>query len=476
MATFGRNQLCPCGSGKKFKRCHIGNPADIPRDMTIHARNLILLNAAEDIFRFSGGRSWADFKRNISGKEVKEFYEVQASLWPPETNWVGLMPVASSKLRALYLGEIEPQDIARNLVRYSLYSDELLTVDPFHNPWHLQPAYNPIENPDQYKSDTLRLIYFLFSVSPWIRSGLLRLIPDPSNFYPGLREETWRHAKKRWGDRKPAAEDLAEGFARGREEMSRVVQALPAHRLFQLAEEATGTVLTEDQKGVLLRHVRQKLREDPLAYEQALTNDGQLNVFRSGANLETALIILNQTGAFPYTAMRTRWDELMSVRDQMSMTARLWSPLTRAFQALEFRFLDNVNVEFAEQIRQDGRLETFRALLRRVGNGAESIDDEGAINSYVRDVTGELSSEYQKARAEWNKIDEGFFRWAVPGIGAGMVTGHLWPDISAFALGAGNVISQLLLRYMRQRQFRRMNPMSVFIDLSAVEPPGKVLL
>jgi hypothetical protein len=192
--------------------------------------------------------------------------------------------------------------------------------------------------------------------------------------------------------------------------------------------------------------------------------------------LEAALIILNQTGAFPYTAMRSRWEELMSARDQMSTTARLWSPLTRAFQTLEFRFLDNVNVEFAERIRQDGRLEAFRTLLRRVGKDAESIEDESAINSYVRDGTGELSSEYQKARAEWNKIDEGFLRWAGGGgIGAGLVTGHLWPDISAFSVGAMNVIGQLLLRYMRQQQFRRMNPMSVLIDLSTISPTGKVL-
>ena len=372
---------------------------------------------------------------------------MQASLWPPETNWVAVTPAAGSKLRALYLGEIEPQDIARNLVGYSLYSDELFTVDPFPNPWHLQPKYNPIDNPDQYKSDTLRLIYFLFAVSPWIRSGLLQLIPDPSDFYPGLRQEIWRRAKERRGDAKPAAEDLAEGHARGREEMSRVIRALPSDRLFRLAEQATGKALTDKQKSALLHHVRKKLSEDPLAYEQPLTKDGQLNVFRSGANLETALIILNQTGAFPYTAMKTRWEELMSVRDQMSTTARLWSPLTRAFQALEFRFLDNVNVEFAEQIRQDGRLETFRTLLRRVGKDAESIDDASTINSYVRDVTGELSSEYQKARAEWNKIEEGFLRWVgISGVGVGLVTGHLWPDISAFTVGAGNAISQLLFR------------------------------
>jgi hypothetical protein len=255
LAAIGRNDPCPCGSGQKYKHCHINDPTGVLRDMSVRARNQILLNAAEDIFGFRKGRTWADFKRNISGKEVRNFYEVQASLWPLwplETNWSAVMPQASAKLRALYLGEIEPRDIVRNLVRFSLYSDELLAVDPFHNPWHLRPEYNPIDNPDQYKSDTLRLVYFLSLVSPWIRSGLLQLIPNPSDFYPGLRQETWRRAKIRWGDRKPSPEDLTEGHLRGREEMSRVVQALPPNRLFRLAEEATGKALTDEQKSALL--------------------------------------------------------------------------------------------------------------------------------------------------------------------------------------------------------------------------------
>jgi hypothetical protein len=445
------------------------------RDMTLAARNKATLNSAANIFGFGRGRSWADFKRRITGKEVRKFYEFQAQLWPPETNWISLIPPADQKLRALYLGEIEPQNIAANLVRYSLYSDELLIVSPFHNPWNLRAEYNPIENPDQYISDTIRLMYFLFEVAPWIQSGILKIIPDPGEFYPGLRAEAWRRAKARWGTDSIPEEDMEAGFARGREEMNRVIQALPPSALFRLAKEATGKELTDLEKGFLLKSVRGKLRDDPLAYEQPLTKEGQLNVFRSGANLEIALLIMNQTDAFPYTSMTSRWNELMSVRDQMGETARLWSPLTRAFQGLEFRFLNNVNVEFAENIRQDGRLDTFRALLRRVGRDAKDITDEAVINSYVRDCAGELSSEYQKARADWSKIDEGFVKWATAGIGAGFVSGHLWPDISTISATAAATISQFLLRYMRQQQFRRTNPMSVFIDLSKVEAPGKVL-
>ncbi len=29
MATTSRNEPCPCGSGKKYKHCHLNKPADI---------------------------------------------------------------------------------------------------------------------------------------------------------------------------------------------------------------------------------------------------------------------------------------------------------------------------------------------------------------------------------------------------------------------------------------------------------------
>ena len=36
---IGRNELCPCGSGKKFKRCHMGNEEELhlgqPDEMTV---------------------------------------------------------------------------------------------------------------------------------------------------------------------------------------------------------------------------------------------------------------------------------------------------------------------------------------------------------------------------------------------------------------------------------------------------------
>jgi hypothetical protein len=72
----GRNDLCPCGSGRKFKRCH-GNPLELkklPEQPTLFERNLALISAADDVFGFSSGRTWANLRKTLSAAEVRSFY------------------------------------------------------------------------------------------------------------------------------------------------------------------------------------------------------------------------------------------------------------------------------------------------------------------------------------------------------------------------------------------------------------------
>jgi hypothetical protein len=99
----------------------------------------------------------------------------------------GIMPAPHSGLRGLYLGDIERDLILKTLIRFSLYTDQLFVVNPVHNPWVLRAEYNPIDNPDQFKADTIRVLYFLFQIAPWIESGIVQLILDPSVRAPAKR-------------------------------------------------------------------------------------------------------------------------------------------------------------------------------------------------------------------------------------------------------------------------------------------------
>jgi hypothetical protein len=152
------------------------------------------------------------------------------------------MPVSDGKLRGLYLGDIRPELTLRNLIRFSLYSDNLFVIDPFHNPWIMRPEYNPIENPDQFKADTINLLHFLFAVGPWIYSGILYLIPDPGQLNVGLKWATARLAKARIGDREPDERDLEEAISVDRDQLRRVLFALPEEKLFRELEKIGETL------------------------------------------------------------------------------------------------------------------------------------------------------------------------------------------------------------------------------------------
>jgi hypothetical protein len=369
------------------------------------------------------------------------------------------MPVPDGKLRGLYLGDVRPELTLRNLIRFSLYSDHLFVIDPFHNPWIMRPKYNPIENPGQFKADTLNLLHFLFLVSPWIESGILYLIPDPGQINVELKWATARLAKARIGDREPDERDVEEAFSVGKEQLRRVLYALPEEKFFH-ALEKSGQVLSEDQKQALLRYARAELRKDPIAWERSVADnfeEGQMLTTRGGANLETALLICNITGAFPYTNMHTKWREIIEAREEMSETARVWSPLTKAFQSLEFRFLNNVDPKFAQRIRDDGRLESFRVLLRRIGKDATEISDFGSLDSYVRDCKDALTGEYRKAQAEWAKIDESFLKWGSGGIAASsLISGHILPDIGSLSVATLSTLAQLGIRFSVSTSFAKL--------------------
>lgn len=471
---IGRNDPCPCGSGKKYKKCCLGkrsfgetNQVEPERktELPLRERNLILLEAIADIFGFKKGVQWEDIKRTISGDKIRNLYTVVSWLWPPDTDVKSILPTPSRELRALYLGDARPEFLAKNVLRFGLYADELLIVDPFHNPWCLARDYNPLEKPDQFRADTLRLILFVALLEPWIRSGLVTLIPDPSDFDYSLRRKTCELARERCKDWEPSPEDIEEFEPTQKADFKRFFLTMPKDHIAQTIKRAVPGV-SEKQVEDTLAYVDKIRKEDPLALDQSVeATGGQLQIFRTGANLEMALYIAQLTGAFPYTNIRRRWQEILAIGKELPETAKIWSPLTKAFQDLEFKFLENVDSRFACLMRTDGRLEGFRAFLRKIWITVGGEPDVSKIGSLARDFRDELADEYHKAEAEWAEIDRALLKWAGTTVAGGIITGGLSLEIPALGFTLAAVV-ELIASRMKRREFRKKVPISVFVDLS----------
>jgi len=440
-------------------------------ELDLHERNLFLVQTASDIFSYHRGVHWDDLRRNIASNQIRDLYKVITWLWPPSTNIEQILPKPGHNLRALYLGDIEPQHLIRNVLQFSLYSDEILIFDPFHNPWFMANEFDPIIHPDQYRSDTLRLLFFLLVLEPWIRAGYVKIIPRPDHWDPVF----WHLAEQRISNSgwKPEPEDMSETEKIARDGYLRFLATLPKDQIIKTIKSVPD--FSEDQVENLANYILRIRRTDPLALNQSVEETGgQILVGRTGANLETAMYVAHLTGAFPYTNMRSRWKELLSVTDDLPEAARIWSPLTKAFQELDFKFLNNVDSKFAYSLRSDGRLESFRSFLRKLWNTVGGDIDPLKIDSLARDFKDELIDEYRKAQAEWSEIDRELLMWAASSaaaaVGAAGATQQIIPGGMSVVfplIGSGLfTVSKLLETRLKRREFRKKIPMSVFIDLS----------
>jgi hypothetical protein len=473
MTRPGRNDPCHCGSGKKYKKCHLELDENayklttlVRAPRTIFEKNLALIAAAKEIFHFE--KPWEQVKKGMSDARIKAFYEFIAELWPPNTPLRERLPAPESNLRALYLGENQPETMVDNVFRFSLYADQIVLVNPFENPHMFREEFSPIVHPDQWRIQTLRVAYQLLMLAPWVAAGIVVMIPSPGDFDVAFLMRTVEMAQARLGSDFLSDEDVNEiAYA---EVMRKQFFLSPPDYMAESARKAIPGISDGEIKDVIEYAARMR-REDPLLIDDTLDNmPGQMTGTKTGANLEMGLYICQNIGAFPYTNLRFRWREILSAGKELDPKSQVWSPLTQAFQKLDFKFLNKVDSQFAVEMRNEGRLAGFRSYLRKIWTTVGGEVDLTKAEALAIDFRDELAGEYDKARAEWDSIDRKLVKWAVPAIlGAfgsvgAVATGHL--DLAVPAGGfAINGLNELIQAGMKRAEFRRKTPMSVFIDL-----------
>ena len=467
MSQPGRNDPCPCRSGKKYKKCcrfldeqRSARSELASSSRTLRDKNLALLGAVFEIFGL--GRPWSKVKGGMTDAQVREFYRFIANLWPVDTDHRHIMPPPDSSLRALYLGENEPEMMLENVFRFCLYADQILLVNPFDNPNVMAEEFNPIHHPGEWRIQTLRLVYQLKLLAPWIEAGLVVLIPDPGDFSRALRVKTWGLAETRLKGWKPSSEDLDQSVIRERTRRSLLL--MPRSYLERKAREVSPGI-SDDEVREFVEDIERDRANDPLLPNDTLDRmPGQMMAARMGANLEMGMYICQATGAFPYTNVKFRWKEILGAKQDLDATAQIWSPLTNAFQQLKFKFLDNVDSKFACSIRQEGRLEGFRSYMRKLWNTVGGEPDPSKSEALARDFGDELAGAFKQAQSEWDAIDRELAKWATRTLAGAMATGVFSPVLAAGGFAVAG-LGEIIQAEMKRREFRQKVPMSVFIDL-----------
>lgn len=434
---------------------------------TLQEKNLMLLAAAADIFSLH--KPWDKVKSGMSDARIREFYAFIAGLWPTDTDYLSLLPKPDGTLRALYLGENDPEMMLENVFRFSLYADHIIVMNPFDNPNVMAEQFNPVRKPGEWRIQTLRLIYHLRILAPWITAGLVTLIPDPGDFDFKLRRSTWDLAQKRLGTNFLSDEDIDSSIERRK--VHDIFYMSPPDYVARMAKQSIPEI-TDKEVADLVAYMEKARVDNPLLLNQTLDKmPDQLTAVRVGANLEMGLFLCQTMGAFPYTNVKFRWREILSAADKLDPSAQTWSPLTNAFGNLNFKFLNNVDSNFAVTMRKEGRLGGFRSYIRKLWDTVDGNPDPSRIDMLAREFKDELEGEYSKVEAEWSEIDRDLMKWAIPAIGGvissvgAILTGHYSLAVPGGGFGLGGV-NELIQAHMKRTAFRKKTPLSVFIDLN----------
>jgi len=468
-----RNDKCPCGSGLKFKKCHQGKPLQIYpepfKGRSIRERNMVLLKAIKDIF-FNKGESWNEMRDTLSEDKVRELYRIIAWLWPPQTDLTPLLPKPDKTLRGLYTGDTRPQDILQNVVRYSLYTEEIIVVSPFLAPLTINEKFSPLAHPKQYRQDTLELIYFAYSLAPWIEAGIVQMIPNPMDFDYRLRKEIYTMAELRYEANKDMYDSEINKIVaeEGKMEFERMYRRIPEEALRRKLKNFKPGI-TQNEIDRTVEYMLEQRRNDPLLLDEEMSSEAEMKIKRMGANLELGLYLGQVTGSYLYTNRMFQSTEIMTAGQQTTDDSDVWSPLTQAFQTLDFTFLNNVDAGFAYKLKEEGRLGGFRNYLRRVWHKIMEDNTPAQANSAAREFGDELRDEYGKNKEEWAKIDKSIVKFMTGATGLStlvppLITGSLDWSIPALGFSIAGVGKLLLARYQR-REFKAKVPLAVLLDL-----------
>jgi len=189
-----RNDACPCGSGEKYKKCCEGHldwskvyrsGSDWRQHLSIRGRNINFVNRLGDILQLdtiAKASSLKDYKNAFTADAVKKIHEAVMKFWPPDIDIVTTLGRTSTDVSGLYIGDYGPEYILKGIVRHSIYANKILVIDPFVYPKSVRDEFNPIIEPEQYRSQTLKNTNFWFALLPWIEAGIVEVIRTPADF------------------------------------------------------------------------------------------------------------------------------------------------------------------------------------------------------------------------------------------------------------------------------------------------------
>jgi hypothetical protein len=482
-----RNDGCLCGSGKKYKHCCEGtidfnqiirDGDDWQTHLSIRGKNLLFFENICEALGFdseTGPGSLKKYKSAFTPQAVKKIHESILDIWPTDIDINKVLSSIKNDVSGLYIGDYDTEYIIKGLIRHSIYANKLIVVDPFVYPLSVRDEFNPILHPDQYQTQTLKNVNFWLKIIPWIQAGVLEVIRTPADFshklqWDSLKKQTIKF-KENEELRKALEQTTKEFLARHKEKEAfrDLVLSAPNSSLLNTYRELNFMKegISEQQ---FIKYI-EKLRENdpnflkPFGTEK---NGAELHMWTTGSSYDMAKLTSNITGSYLVTDIYSKWKEIEIDHSNHNDENTVWAPFAKAFQNIELKYLNNINLDHALKLRKDGRIESLRVFLRKVWKSAcHSEEPFSEINAKL--LADELVEEIRKAEHEWKEIDRNLLKWFGAELSTGLLAagplissghGHFLAAALATA-GAANLLDSTTKR----KSFQGNYPAAFFMNL-----------
>ena len=482
---IGPNDPCPCGSGKKYKKCCSGKVDwnDVFRSrkdwrlyLSVRGRNIHFANRLAEILQLDTGkiRTLSDYKAHFTANAVRQIHEAALEAWPPQLDIATILAATAADVSGLYIGDYGIDYISRGIVRHSIYANKLLVVDPFVYPTSVRDEYNPILEPEQYRSQTLKNVNFWFSLLPWVEAGIIEVIRTPADFDRRLNWESYERQRKKFEENK----DLMEAAEISVQEMKKRHMEKLAYQHLLLAAPDSYIEKLVKQLGLekdgytandFLNYVQSERDRDPDFLEPfGLGKKGaQVHMMSTGTSYDIAQLTASITQSYLVTDLYVKWREIEIDRASHNAETKVWSPFAKALQESPLRFLNGLRLEHALKLRNEGRLESMRPFLLRVWTHARTEEPFEEANAIM--LAEELKEEVARAEEEWGKIDQDLLKILGGELGAGLLAagpliaaghGHF---VAAAAVTVG--ATTLAASFRQRRRFPDRFPAAFFMKI-----------
>lgn len=427
--NISAGDFCGCGSAYAFKDCCQRLPlAERPSWKTygIRERNLMFCKAVKGILGLSDGGSWEDVRRNLSDEQVKHIHLTFASLWPEDTDLASLLPRPNPKvLRSVYMGISDPRTVEATVLGWLPFIEEIVLVNPFFLSTRMKPEFSPIESPTGHKMQTLKNVILLLKLEPFIRAGVVHLVPEPGEVNAPLGHHVREVLTQRINEwERPEGSDLRRFMKLAEEDTQRIIWMLPEASQRQYINEFMPNADTVKTDGIIAYFKRQA-EIDPYTLLQPLPvgKEGAQFQILKGLNLEASLYLASLTGSIIHCDTEAHWAQLIN-HAQLGHTSSqsIWEPVRQALN--EIRFPVDLNGQrVAERIDNGDRPPVSSLLLRLAKLASASTDGAYQIKlaSQIRQARGKVEKMWRRAsdntllpaRLELYAPPEGFARQEV---------------------------------------------------------------